>query len=111
MPRCAVGLVEGERTEHANEHRPQRRQRAGPARPTCETFSPSWPLPSGPGQRVLGGSPKRPRDLPLGPCERRCTALMACGLSSDQVELVTFDVGKVRPAGLVSLQVAEPAGA
>jgi hypothetical protein len=30
------------------------------------------------------------------------------GLPGDQVGLVAFDVGEGRPAGLVSLQVAEP---
>jgi hypothetical protein len=29
-------------------------------------------------------------------------------LPGDQVELVAFDIGEGRPAGLVSLQVAEP---
>src|ERR1700732_5086244 len=33
------------------------------------------------------------------------------GLPGDQVELVAFDVGEGRPAGLVGLQVAEPPGA
>src|SRR5271169_15688 len=33
------------------------------------------------------------------------------GLPGDQVGLVAFDVGEGRPAGLVSLQVAEPLGA
>jgi hypothetical protein len=33
------------------------------------------------------------------------------GLPGDQVELVAFDVGEGRPAGLVSPQVAEPLGA
>jgi hypothetical protein len=32
------------------------------------------------------------------------------GLPGDQVELVAFDVGEGRPAGLVSPQVAEPVG-
>ena len=32
-------------------------------------------------------------------------------LPGDQVELVAFDIGEGRPAGLSSLQVAEPAGA
>jgi hypothetical protein len=32
-------------------------------------------------------------------------------LPGDQIELVAFDVGEGRPAGLVSLQVAEPLGA
>ena len=39
------------------------------------------------------------------------TAVMAGGLSGDQVELVAFDVGEGRPAELVSLDVAEPLGA
>jgi hypothetical protein len=32
-------------------------------------------------------------------------------LPGDQIELVAFDVGEGRPAGLASLQVAEPPGA
>ena len=39
------------------------------------------------------------------------TAVMARGLPGDQVELVAFDVGEGRPAGLVPLDVAEPVGA
>jgi hypothetical protein len=39
------------------------------------------------------------------------TAVRASGLPGDQVELVAFDVGEGRPAGLVSLDIAEPAGA
>src|ERR1700746_3559284 len=33
------------------------------------------------------------------------------GLPGDQIELVAFDIGERRPAGLVSLQVAQPEGA
>src|ERR1700720_2877452 len=36
---------------------------------------------------------------------------MTSELSGDQVELVAFDVGEGRPAGLICLPVAEPAGA
>src|SRR5260370_32516390 len=37
--------------------------------------------------------------------------VMTSGSPGDQVELVAFDVGEGRPAGLVPLQVAEPVGA